>query len=182
MNRANETIVRFATCVLAVAMICVPTSLRAADTGRLARVRQADGTIDRAEVAGGTACVMLGSSDHKADAWTFMKWWVSADTQAEYGRGVEMALGEAARYTPANQEALERLGWTAAESAKLREQWDSVVDLPEVPGGYYIARNLDNAFRACVYKYSNPREMLNYWTYETNKEIARKRREFHLDG
>ena len=45
MNRANETIVRFATCVLAVAMICVPTSLRAADTGRLARVRQADGTI-----------------------------------------------------------------------------------------------------------------------------------------
>ena len=145
-------------------------------------VRQADGTIDRAEVAGGTACVMLGSSDHKADAWTFMKWWVSADTQVEYGRGVEMALGEAARYTPANQEALERLGWTAAESAKLREQWDSVVDLPEVPGGYYIARNLDNAFRACVYKYSNPREMLNYWTYETNKEIARKRREFHLDG
>ena len=145
-------------------------------------VRQADGTIDRAEVAGGTACVMLGSSDHKADAWTFMKWWVSADTQAEYGRGVEMALGEAARYTPANQEALERLGWTAAESAKLREQWDSVVDLPEVPGGYYIARNLDNAFRACVYKYSNPREMLNYWTYETNKEIVRKRREFHLDG
>lgn len=27
-------------------------------------VRQADGTIDRAEVAGGTACVMLGHSDH----------------------------------------------------------------------------------------------------------------------
>lgn len=81
-------------------------------------VRQADGTIDRAEVAGGTACVMLGSSDHKADAWTFMKWWVSADTQAEYGRGVEMALGEAARYTPANQEALERLGWTGRQRAR----------------------------------------------------------------
>ena len=47
-----------------------------------------------------------------------------------------------------------------------------MVDLPEVPGGYYISRNLDNAFRACVYKFSNPREMLSHWTYETNKEIA----------
>ena len=52
MNRANETIVRFATCVLAVAMICVPTSLRAADTGRLARVRQADGTTLSLRICG----------------------------------------------------------------------------------------------------------------------------------
>ena len=33
-------------------MICVPTSLRAADTGRLARVRQADGTTLSLRICG----------------------------------------------------------------------------------------------------------------------------------
>ena len=53
-------------------------------------------------------------------------------------------------------------------------------DLPEVPGGYYVTRNIDNAFRACVYRGENPREMLLKWTAETNKEISRKRREYGL--
>lgn len=144
-------------------------------------VRGEDGQIKRQEITGGTACVMLATTENKEDSWTFMKWWVSADTQAKYGRGIEMALGEAARYTPANREALNKLGWTKREREKLQDQWNHVVDLPEVPGGYYISRNLDNAFRACVYKFSDPREMLNYWTYETNKEIARKCREFGLN-
>ena len=49
-----------------------------------------------------------------------------------------------------------------------------------MPGGYYTSRNLDNAFRACVYRLENPREMLRYWTNETNKEIQRKLEEYHL--
>lgn len=47
-------------------------------------------------------------------------------------------------------------------------------------GGYYVTRNLDNAFKACVYRQENPREMLRYWTGETNKEIRRKLDQYHM--
>jgi len=62
----------------------------------------------------------------------------------------------------------------------LQEQWSNVEEFAEVPGGYYISRNLDNAFRACVYRYENPREMLRYWTKETNEEIQRRLTEYRL--
>ena len=54
-------------------------------------------------------------------------------------------------------------------------------ELPEIPGGYYVSRNLDNAFRAVVLSGNDARESLFYWTSSTNEEIARKRHEMGLN-
>ena len=144
-------------------------------------IKTDDGDILRTESAAtGTAAILLADSTHQQQGWKFLEWWTSAKTQAAFGQEVESIIGTAARYTTANTEAFEQLPWTNEELEILREQWKNVQELPEVPGGYYVTRNIDNAFRACVYRHENPREMLLKWTAETNKEIARKRKEYGL--
>ena len=55
-------------------------------------------------------------------------------------------------------------------------------EIPEIPGGYYTSRNVDNAFKAVIYNNTNPREALNYYNKQINAEILRKREEFGLEG
>lgn len=140
-----------------------------------------DGELNRTETATGTAAVMIAGADNKENTWQFLKWWVSAGTQAAYGRRLEYVLGPAGRYATANRVAFQSLPWSAEEAAVIEQQWDSVTEIPEVPGGYYVTRNLSNAFRAAAIRGENKRQSLNYWSSETDKEIARKRREYHLD-
>ena len=64
----------------------------------------------------------------------------------------------------------------------LLEQQRNLVEIPELPGGYYTSRNVDNAFRRVFFHNDNPREALNYWNRQINDEIQRKRKEYGLDG
>ena len=93
----------------------------------------------------------------------------------------EALLGPTGRYATANIEAFYQLPWSSQDAAIIMEQWEQVTEIPEVPGGYYVSRNLDNAFRACVYRRENTRETLAAWNKSSNDEIARKRKEFKLD-
>lgn len=80
--------------------------------------KKADGKIDRSESCISTGCIMLKSAKEKGiDKQTiqFLKWWVSSKTQAAYGQKLEATLGAAARYTPANKEALNQLSWSDSE-------------------------------------------------------------------
>ena len=144
--------------------------------------QRADGTIDRSEAASGTASVLLSAAEDPDSAWAFLRWWLSTDTQSQYGREIEAVLGAAGRYNPANVKALESLPWSTAELKVLRLQWESVKEIPEIPGGYYTSRNVDNAFKAVIYNNTNPREALNYYNKQINAEILRKREEFGLEG
>ncbi len=141
---------------------------------------QEDGSIDRSEAATGSAAVVMSSSEYKEESWKFLDWWTSADIQAAYGKKIEMVLGVAGRYATANVEALQKLSWSKKEIEMILSQWECVRELPEVPGGYYMTRNIDNAFRAVVLRQQDPRESLLYWSEETDKEITRKRKEYNL--
>lgn len=140
-----------------------------------------DGVINRAQLGGGTACMMMSNLPNKDDAFAFLKWWVSAEVQADFGNALEGALGVAARYPTANKTAFEQLPWTLEERSVLRAQWAMVRPLENVPGSYYIDRSLTNAFRRVVYYYDNPRETLMRYNEDMNLEIARKRMEYGLD-
>ncbi len=143
--------------------------------------RMADGTVNRAQPGGGTACMMMSGLPNKDDAFEFLKWWVSAEVQSAFGNALEGALGVAARYPTANRVAFEQLPWTLEERQALGEQWRMVRPLENVPGSYYIDRSLKNAFRRVVYNYDNPRETLMRYNEDMNLEIARKRMEYGLD-
>ena len=143
---------------------------------------QEDGTIDRSVHASGLCCMMIATDDDtvKQNAWTFMKWWVSADAQARFGREMESVLGSSARYATANKEALEMLAWSSEELAVLQEQQAWSRGFPEIAGGYSTTRHMTNAIRKVINNKEDPRETLLTYVHTINEEIEIKRKEFGL--
>jgi len=125
-----------------------------------------------------TGCVIMNNSVHKKAAWTFLKWWTSAEAQISYGDELESIMGTAARYPSANLKARASLNWTATQKKELEFQALWLKAVPQVPGSYYTERNFVFAFRDVVYNNRNQRESLNQAVREINAEIASKRQEF----
>ncbi len=136
--------------------------------------------IDHQGAASGMSMIMMGTTDNPYEAWAFMDWFTSADTQVSYAREIEAILGAAARHNTANVAAFTRLSWTEQEKSILMAQWNETVGVPEVAGGYYTGRNLENAFREVVNKNLDPRQILLDYIFTINSEIDRKREEFGL--
>ena len=147
-------------------MACVPGTV------------QEDGSINGVETCTSTGCIALKDTEHPQETYEFLKWWVSSETQAKFGVQVEQTLGVAARYGTANTVAFESIQWNAEQAAVMREQRENTVAVEEIPGNYYIARNLSFAFRAVVYSNKNLRDTLYEYNIEINKELARKQEEF----
>lgn len=140
-----------------------------------------DGTVDHSVPFGGTCCMLLKDADDYEAAWTFLKWWVSSETNTRFGRELESIMGSAARYATANRVAFEKLAWSNKDAAVLREQWDWTVGTPNVAGGYSTIRHMINAYRKVIYNKEDPRETLLDYTRTINDEIKYKRIELGLD-
>ncbi|MCR2821527.1 extracellular solute-binding protein [Lederbergia panacisoli] len=141
---------------------------------------QEDGTIRREVSSMGTSAIIMEQSKNKDASWEFLKWWTSKDVQVRFGREMEGLMGAAARYPTANIEALKELPWPVKDYEQLDQQWEWVRGVPEVPGGYFTGRHLDNAFREVVNNGTNPYEALNDYIIYINDEIRVKRKEFNL--
>ena len=89
----------------------------------------------------------------------------------------EILLGASGRYGTANLRAMERLPWEDAQIAKLQEQMSFIQEIPELVGGYYTTRGVDNAFRSVVLLGDNYRNTLSEENISINKELERKRLE-----
>lgn len=145
---------------------------------------KADGTTSRLKLGTVTGCYMLKSAVKKGiddDAFTFMDWWTSSETQTQYGRELEATLGVSARYHPASISAMNNLGWSSAEREVLNESIKEIYVMDQVPGNYLLDRSLTTAFRDAVDGKERPRRALTLANQEINKEITRKRKEFKLE-
>lgn len=143
-----------------------------------------DGSIVNTSAGSGVACMIMKNADDKDAAWEFLQWWVSADVQTAYGRELESLMGAAARYPSANIEAFKNLPWPVQDYEALEEQFKQVRGIPQVPGGYYTWRNVNNAFYRVVLaadkKRMVPREALMEYVKYINDEITYKRTEFGM--
>ncbi len=146
--------------------------------------RREDGTINRAQTAAFTGCIMMKAAvKHKRDneTATFLKWWVGNQTQSDYAQKLEGTMGIAARYTPANRITLKNIAWSVSEHEILDEQMAAARPIPAVPGNYLIGRSLTTAFRSAVSGKSSIRQALTVSVKSINDEISHKRKEFNLD-
>ncbi len=142
-----------------------------------------NGSINRAETASGAGCIMLKSAEKKGlgeEAFEFMKWWASSDTQLHYAKELEATMGIAARYTPANIKTFEQMDWKSDEISVLKEQFENVVNFREVPGGYVLPRSLTSAFRKAINSNNLPERQLELYNKAINQELERKAKEFDL--
>lgn len=143
-------------------------------------IQNEDGSINNTQNATVTGTVMLDSCEDKESAWEFMKWWSRDDVKAQYATSLEGMLGASARFTPANQGTLAMLPWSDEELEELTSAWEDIIGIPQLPGSYYTARGLTNAFRSICYSGDFPRYAMRLQTKYINEEITRKRQEFGL--
>ena len=145
---------------------------------------QPDGSISRAQDGGISSCVMLKAAKDKGiadDAYEFMKWWISTDTQTSYSADVEVALGIAGRYSPANLKAFANVDWSKDDYELLESHRKFIVNQPTVIGNYSVNRDITSALRDVVADISRPRRALLLYNTDINEEITRKRKEFGLE-
>lgn len=151
-------------------------------------VEQADGSILHTTGSTGLADIIMADTEYPQECWEFLKWWTDAETQTLYGREMESLMGASARVATANLEALGNLSWPIRDYREIMNQYSQVQGIPQVPGGYYSWRNLNNAFYSVTTDSSStgrtsiatPREELMDKVLYINAEIDYKREEFGL--
>ncbi len=126
----------------------------------------------------GTACGIVAKSDRQEEAWEFLKWWTSADTQVRYCNNVESILGMLGRIPTSNVKAMQRLSWDPKDLEKIMSQWECVREYPELPGGYYLTRAIDQAFWSVINDNINAKDAITKWAKVADNEIERKIKEY----
>lgn len=140
-----------------------------------------DGSLNNAVCGSETCGLILKRTKDPQSAWSFLDWFTSSDIQAKYGLDLEIVLGASGRYATANTAAFDKLPWTNDELSAIQKQRESLFFLEQIPGGYFVNRNLTNAFRRVVFYGDNPRDTLNKYNKDINTEVQRKRKEFNLN-
>ena len=137
-----------------------------------------DGTVNHSSASWGAGCAITKLSKSPENAWEFLKWWTSAETQLEYSNTLESVLGALGRVATANNEAFSQMNWDMGMYNAILLQKENTVEIPEVPGGYYTARGIDQAFWNVIESKKNPSEMIEKWGGIVNDEIKRKKQEY----
>ncbi len=127
---------------------------------------------------GGTGCAILEKSENKQEAWEFLKWWTSAETQERYTRNVESVLGMIGRTATSTVEAFKSLSWENDDLDTFLEAWNNVNEVPEVPGSYYLVRALDQAYWDVINGDSETKDAIIKWSKVADNEIERKIKEY----
>ena len=105
-----------------------------------------------------TSCMIFGSTEHPEEAWQYLKWYTSTETQIRYANDIVAYIGPEARWFSSNIEAFDTLSWDKTLKAAVQEQRESCVGIPNVIGGYITARHQENArVRSVVNNMNLPR-------------------------
>ena len=139
---------------------------------------KADGTVNNQSAGSGTGCAITKISNNPEGAWKFLKWWTSKETQLTYSNTLESVLGPLGRVNTSNLEALASMEWDDEMYALIDEQHHKVVEIPEIPGGYYTARGIDQVYWGVVEQGGKVAELMKKWGVIVNGEITRKRDEY----
>ncbi|MBM7564241.1 extracellular solute-binding protein [Paenibacillus sacheonensis] len=141
-----------------------------------------DGKIARWAPNNMTSAMILGKSDKKDQAWTFLKWWTSKEVQLEYGSNIESFNGPEYRWNTANMPALAEMPWPSADISAIEEQNRWTLNIPAVPGGYYLGREMDFAWNRTVVQKVPPKASLDRAFTDLEREMLRKQNNLNLDG
>ena len=140
-----------------------------------------NGNINNCSISGVNADVMIGGTDHEEDAWEYLKWYTGASCQTQYANEMVAIMGDSAKHNTANKEALASMPWTTEEYTEVSKQFSNLASVPNYPGAYYIDRYTNFAFLDAYNNDADPVTELLSYINTINKEITRKRSEFHLE-
>lgn len=141
-----------------------------------------DGVIQRGTTASATACAIMEQSEVKDDAWQFLKWWLSAETQIEFGNTLQTTYGPDYLWNTANLKAFAQLPFPEEDKEVILQQWALMQEIPRHPALYAVERNLSDAWQQVVLSGTSPRIALDNAALEIDREFERKLQEFGYVG
>lgn len=147
-------------------------------------VKNEDGEILRWSAGNLTAMSILADTDMPEEAWTFVKWFASKETQSEYCNRLVYTYGGDYIWATANREAFREMPIKEEHKKVILEQMEWMTDIPGVVGSYMAERELSNAFLEVVTQGKDPRRALDEAAKKIDRETFRKLEEFgyYKDG
>lgn len=140
-----------------------------------------DGEIDNTAMSIVTGTVILSNSDKVKNAWDFVKWWLSENTQDRYGKMLESVAGSSSRYNTANIKAMASVSWEPETRKSMLYQAEHLKEYTEVPGGYFTERLFGFSFRNIVYNNSDVRKSMEQMANDIDSELLNKRKEYAIE-
>ncbi len=140
-----------------------------------------DGTINNDSISSVTAVVMISAARDKEATWDYMLWYTGKDCQADFANEMVAIMGDSAKHSTANRDALISMPWTYDEYTELLKQFDNLASVENYPGYYFIERYTNFAFLSALNDGADPSAELLGYINTINTEITRKRHEFGLE-
>lgn len=144
-------------------------------------VESEDGEILRYSSAGAESTFLFESTPQReAQAWEFVKWWSSAEVQAEFGQRLQITYGDEYYWNTANIEAFAQLPWDSDDKEVIAEQLTWTMEAPRALASYMVERELSDAYNLVVLgtNSANVREALDDAQKNIRRETLRKLEEF----
>lgn len=142
-------------------------------------VENSQGEILRYTAGGAESTVLFKSTKDREDkAWTFMKWWSSAEVQKEFGQTLQISYGNEYIWNTANLEAFISLPWNSQDKFVIEEQSRWVIESPRILGGYMLEREMSNSFNDIVVNGKSLRTRIDRAVKVVDRETRRKLEEF----
>ncbi len=137
-----------------------------------------DGTVVQDMSADSTMAMIFQNTDKKEEAWRFLKWWLSAETQSEFARTLELAYGTEYRWNTANLAAFAESSYPEDHKEVILSMWEGQRETLQHPASYIVERELSNAYTNVVVNGDSVVEALWKSSLVSDREIMRKLKEF----
>ena len=139
---------------------------------------QEDGSVLRSGNASMTTCMIFKNTDMSEEAWKFMKWWLSAETQTAFAETMELSYGTEYRWNTANLKAFEETSYPDEHKEVIKIAWNHQKENPQHPATYIVEREISNAFTNATVNGDTVIEALDAAKLVADREIMRKLKEF----
>lgn len=141
-------------------------------------IKDSTGQVVRWQPGSAQSCMMFKDSKYQNESWEFMKWWMDTDTQTQFENQIQTLYGGEYMWNTANLEAFKQLPMAEEDKNVVLEQWKWLMEVPKIPGGYMVERELSNVWTSVVFNGKNLRSSVDEAVITINKEISRKMEEF----
>lgn len=137
-----------------------------------------DGSVARYYSANATSAMIFANTKMEKEAYEFLKWWLSSETQVQYATKLQMKYGPDFIWNTANHTALNQMSYPREHKKLILEQWKWQKEVLRHPASYIIEREISNAWIDIVTGGDAFQPRIDEAALASNREMKRKLTEF----
>jgi ABC-type glycerol-3-phosphate transport system substrate-binding protein len=138
-----------------------------------------EGEILRYQAAVDSATMILANTNMPDEAYAFLKWWLSEETQVNYGNYLQLKYGPDYKWNTANLAAFAQMGLPEKHKEVILTMWkDWQKETPRHVASYMLEREISNLWGYVIRDNKQFMPALDEAQKNSDREMQRKLREF----